>query len=151
MDADTETTLTLEDVAILADGTGNIPDETATRLAPLIRGDERFAAALDDLRRMAADAGTAYLADGFDAHASLERLRAEPWTHPRDVLHPDLDVPYRELVAVAAAAAGRAKGAERMTLREVQQRLERAWAADDPARQRRGLGGRQEAARRRHE
>ncbi len=149
MKHETTTGLTLADIANLADGTGNITDETAARLAPLIRGDERFAAALADLRRMADDAGTAYLADGFDAHSRFERLRAKSWTHPTDVLHPDLDVPYRELIAVAAAAAGRARGAERVTLHQVQQRLERAWADDDPARQRQGRARRQAAERRR--
>jgi len=147
MKLETATGLTLEDIAVLADGTGNIPDETAARLAPLVRADDRFAPALDDLRRMTSDAGTAYLADGLDAHASFGRLRSESWTHPTDVLDPDLDVPYRELIAIASAQAGRAKGAEKAELRELRGRLEKAWALDDPVGERHGREERQAAGR----
>ena len=39
MEADTTKGLTLRDLAILADGAGSIPDDTAERLAPYVRGD----------------------------------------------------------------------------------------------------------------
>lgn len=93
MEAKTETGLTLEDIATLADGTGNIPDETAESLKPLIREDARFAEALAALRQMADDAGTKLAADGLDAFRSLtgsgsELGRSPPtcstptWTSP---------------------------------------------------------------------
>ncbi len=125
--------LTLEDLALLADGTGNIPDDSAVRLQTLIRcGDPaRFEAAgrwiaaqLKVLRRMAADAGVDLLADGLYVSRCLERLRSGSWCSPTDVLDPRLDVPYQELIAMAGACADRARDEEEQAeLRNLIERL----------------------------
>lgn len=123
MKAETETGLTLEDIAVLADGTGNVLDETAAKLKPLICGDERFAEAIAALRQMAEDAGTRLLADGLHAFRSLSRLREKAWRKPTDVLDPDLDVPFGELISMAGAMAGRAEGEEQAELQRLRERL----------------------------
>ncbi len=123
MEAKNETGLTLEDVAALADGTGNLSDETAARLKPLVCGDEAFAEDLAALRQMAEDAGTRLLADGLHAFRRLSRLRERFWSRPADVLGPDLDVPYGELITMAGAMAARVEGEERAGLERLRERL----------------------------
>lgn len=127
--------LTLEDVALLADGAGNIPDDTATRLQTLIRCDDLeriertwrwIKAELEQLRGMADDARVELLADGLYVFRCFERLRVEPWTLPGDLLDPRLDVPYQELISMAGAFEGRAQGAEKV---EMQKLIERIGAA----------------------
>ena len=122
--------LTLADIALLADGTGNIPDDTAARLAPLIVSDDRLAGHLARLRRMAEDAAAECLADGHDAHASFAVLESATWQHPTDVLDPRVDVPYRELISIAATRAARAPRAERARLSMLEQRLVQAFTED---------------------
>ncbi len=130
--------LTLEDLALIADGTGNVPDATATRLQALFSCEDPdeveylwrcYAAALADLRRMAADAGVELLADGLYVHRLLERLRTEPWDAPADLIDPRLDVPYRELIAMTRARAGRAEGEEKAELGQLVERLGAALGA----------------------
>lgn len=135
MKVSTEPGLSLEDVAILADGTGNIPDDTAERLRPFIRETRRLAEPLAKLRQMAADAGTDFLADGLDTFESLRRLRARLWKRPADVLGTELDIPYNELISMAGAMAERADGEEKAELQELKQRLIAAFG-DDLSRQR---------------
>ena len=115
--------LTMKDIAILADGQGNIPDDTAERLAIFIRGEERVLGTLEQLARMAADAGVEHLADGHDTFENLSRLRQEPWESVTDVLDPRLDVPYPDLISMAGALADRAEGEEQAELRELGRRL----------------------------
>ncbi|MCP3961881.1 MAG: hypothetical protein GY719_28905 [bacterium] len=122
--------LTLADVALLADGTGNIPDDTAARLAPLIVSDARLAGHLAELWRMAEESTAACLADAHDAHASFAVLESATWLHPTDVLDPRLDVPYGELLSIAAARAARAPRAERARLLMLEQRLEQIFTED---------------------
>ena len=159
--APTDIALTQEDIALLADGTGNIPDDTATRLQALIRCDDRerlqrtwrrIAAHLEDLHQMAQDAGVKLLADGLYVFRDLSRLRSEPWESASDVLDPRLEVPYPELLAMAGALADRAEGAEKAELQQLLERLARDFGdylggqknrggAGRPARGGRGRGG----------
>ena len=122
--------LTLEDVAILVDGTGNIPDDTAERLAPVIATDPRVTAQIGELRHMAEEAGSDYLADALDAHTRFSRLQEGAWRHPTDILEPNLDVPYRELISIATLRAERARSAERAELLALKERLEIAYVED---------------------
>ncbi len=124
--------LTLEDLALIADGTGNIPDDTAARLQAFFNCDdsellEAFwrwkATQLEELHQMAADAGVELLADGLYAHRCLERLRTEPWDTPGELFDPRLDVPFQELIAMAGVRADRAEGEEAADLRQLIERL----------------------------
>ncbi len=125
--------LTPEDLALIADGTGNVPDDTAVRLQAFILGAgdrEQFerwrqwiVAQLEELRGAAAEADVELLADGRYVHTLLERLRAEPWDTPADLLDRRLDVPYQELIAMAGARADRAQGAETAEMRQLVERL----------------------------
>ena len=128
MKAKNDKGLTLEDVAALADGAGNLSDETAARLQPFVCEDESFAEDLAALRQMAADAGTKLLDDGLQAFRSLSLLRQRTWKKPSDVLDPRLDAPFPELIAMAGAMAGRAGGAEKAELEELRERLIVAFA-----------------------
>ncbi len=133
MEAKQDIPLTPEDLALIADGTGNIPDDTAVGLQAFIlsAGDSQkfertrqwIVAQLEELRRTAADAGVELLGDGQYVFSTLERLRAEPWKTPADLLDPRLDVPYQELIAMAGARAERARGAEKAELRQLIERL----------------------------
>ncbi len=125
--------LTLEDLALLADGTGNIPDDTAVRLRVLICCSDiericetwrRQAAELERLRRLAAAAHVAELADGLYIFRCLERLRSSQWSSPGEVLDPRLDVPYAELISMARYFAGCAKADEQAELTHLAERLE---------------------------
>lgn len=124
METQTTTGLTLKDIAILADGAGNISDETAERLAPYVRGDEDLKEPLAELRQMAADAGTPLLADGLHAFEILSRLRSRIWARPSDVLDPRLDVPFDELISMTAAMAERAGDKEKTELQQMKGRHE---------------------------
>ncbi len=124
--------LTLEDVACLADGNGDLPDATAARLRTLIRCDDqkliqrtwrRRASQLEELHQMAADAGVELLVDGLYLYRILEQLRSKPWQSTSDVLDPRLDVPYQELITMAGALAERARGDEQAELRQLIERL----------------------------
>ena len=124
--------LTREDVALLADGTGNIPDGTATRLRELVRCRDLELIArtwrwigkqVEDLRRLAEDAGVELLADGLYVFRCLERLRSGSWRSPTEVLDPRLDVPYQELISMAGAHSDRAEGAEKAELQGLIERL----------------------------
>ena len=129
-------TLTRRDLAAIAGGTGNLPDETALRLKTLIdccQDPERWEAArrwaaarLAEMRRLAADAGVELLADGLYALDCLEKLGSAPWESPGEVLDPRLDVPYRELISLAAARAERTGGEEKAEIERLGKRLIRA-------------------------
>ncbi len=123
MEAKNEKGLTLEDVAALADGTGNLPDDTAVKLKPIVCEDESLAEDLAALRQMAEDAGTGLLEDGLTTFKRLSRLRERAWEKPSDVLDPNQDVSIRELIAMAGAMAGRADGEEKGELEELKERL----------------------------
>ena len=124
--------LTLEDIALLADGTGNIPDDTAIRLQALIccndlkliqRTWRRIASHLEELHEMAEYAGVELLADGLYVFRILEQLRSKTWESTSDVLDPRLDVPFQELIAMARAFADRADGHEKAELQQLGERL----------------------------
>ncbi len=135
-----ELALTREDVALLADGTGNIPDDTAARLQALIRCDDADEIGafwrcsvtpwLEELSQMTEDAGVELLADGLCVFRDLERLRSLRWQQPTDVLDGRLDVPYRELIVMAGALAERAEGVERIGLERLAERLTAALGAE---------------------
>jgi len=72
---------------------------------------------------MAGDAATKLLEDGLDIFKRLTLLRGRAWKKPNDVLEPDLEVPYCELIAMAGAMAERADGEERAELEELGERL----------------------------
>lgn len=123
---------TLEDVAHFADGSSELPSETADRLRTLIHCDDPeqleqtwrlIRDRRQNLHQMAEDAGVELWVDAVYVFRSLERLRAEPWETPTEVLDHRVDVPYRELIAMAGAAAKRAEGEERSELEEVAKRL----------------------------
>ena len=130
MEADTTKGLTLKDIAILADGAGNIPDDTAGRLQSYIRRDEDLKEPLARLQQMASDAGTPSLADGLHAFDNLARLRARAWKRPFDVLDPRLDVPFEELISMADAMALRTDGEEKAELLRLKDRLVAAFGED---------------------
>ncbi len=119
--------LTLEEIAMLADGSG-IPDATAHKLAPLIRSDPRLTEPLAELHRMATDARVDCFEDAIKAHRELDQLAGADWRHPGEVLDPEAGIPYPELISVAGARAGRAAGAEKRRLLGILERLERAHA-----------------------
>ncbi len=123
MKAKNDKGLTLEDVAALADGTGNLSDETAAKLKPIVCANESFAEDLATLRQMADDAATTLLEDGLSTFKRLARLRQRAWKKPGDVLEPDLEVPYCELAAMTGAMAERAGGEEKAELEELGERL----------------------------
>jgi len=123
MKAKNQKGLTLEDVAALADGTGNLPDDTAARLKPIVCEDESLAEDLATLRQMAEDARTKLLEDGLTTFKRLSRLRQRAWKKPSDLLGPDHDLSFRELIAMAGAMAERAGGAEKAELEELKERL----------------------------
>ena len=123
MNPKTQSGLTLQDIATLADGTGNITDATASRLAAYIRSDPRFNEALSHFRQMAEDAGVEYLADGLEIHQIITELRQSPSKAPCDVIHPALDVPYTQLINMATALAIRASGKENTELIALTTRL----------------------------
>ncbi len=132
--------LTIDDVALLADGQGNIPDETATRLKDLILfGDsdeiEFFWRTsvmpwLEELRQMARDARVELLADGLYVFRGLECLRSMRWEKPAEVFDQRLDIPYHELILMALARAGRAEKAEKIELERLAEDLSVALVAE---------------------
>ncbi len=124
--------LTPEDVAHLADGTGELPDDTAARLKVFIRCNNRdrvwntwclIEIHLEELRRMAEDADVEFLVDAVFVFRILERLRSEAWESPGDVLHPRVEVPYPHLIALVRAQAERAGGTEKTKLLQLCERL----------------------------
>ncbi len=124
--------LTHEDVAHLADGSGEHPADTAARLKVFIRCDDLervqhtwrlIGSHHEELRRMAEDAGVELLVDAVFVFRILEQLRAESWKSPEDVLHPGVEVPYPPLIAMAGARAQRAGGAEKAELLRLRERL----------------------------
>ncbi len=129
--------LTPEDVALLADGSGNIPDDTATRLQAVIRCTDleliqrtwRWIGTLSVvLRQLADDAGVELLADGLYVFRCFERLHSESGLRPGELLDPRLDVPYLELISMASAFADRGDDAERAELEQLIERLGVAWS-----------------------
>ena len=130
MASETTIGLTLRDLAILVDGTGNIPDETARRLAPLSRQDERVAENLRQLQQMADDAQVVRLEDGLTAFEILQKLRETTWKSPREVTGPDLEIPYRELIAMSKAMTRRVKVSDRKQFAKLTTRLEAWFSAD---------------------
>ncbi len=127
--------LTLEDVAHLADATGELPDDTAVRLRAFIRCDDpqRFERTwhlirshLEALRQMAGDAGVKMLVDAVFVFRIFERLRSEAWERPEDLLHRGVEVPYQELISMAGAHVERAEAAETAELERLIERLREA-------------------------
>ena len=123
---------TLEDVAFLSDGTDDLPNDMALRLRALFLCDDLKPVAatfrviggrLEELRRMAEDAGVEQLADGLYVYRCLERLRSLPWERPADVLDLRLEVPFQELLSMTRALAARAEAAEQADLEQLCQRL----------------------------
>ncbi len=146
--------LTLEDVAHLADATGEVPDDTAVRLRAFIRCDdpERFErtwhlirAHLEALRQMAADAGVEMLVDAVFVFRIFERLRSEAWQRPEGVLHRGVEVPYQELISMAGSYVERADAAETAELERLIERLREAGRPSRPRPVRAEQDGRGEA------
>ncbi len=127
MTSSPETALTLEEIATLADGTDAL-DNVAWKLAPLVRSHPRLAGPIAELEAMAQDARVAGLRDAVDLHHDFDRLAAAQWQHPAEVLDPDAGISYPELIAIASARAGKARGAERRRLLGIRERLELAYA-----------------------
>ncbi len=133
-----EATLTLEELALLADGmVESLSDDAVRRLAEVIRSDPRFAADLAALEKLAGEAGAppdesgGRLSAAVAADRALGRLlAAEGWTHPAEILDPDgcAGVPYASLIALATARQETAEYPSR--LEEVRRRLEEALAAE---------------------
>ncbi len=133
-----KTTLVLRDVAILLDGI-EIPDGTASRLAPFVREDPRLAEEIAELEQMAHDAGidmqhrerftTAY-DDGQDFS---KLLTASTWERPNDVLDPEVGFDVNVLLRIANARVARSSDPPTALLIEVQQKLERAAAEQQAA------------------
>ncbi len=124
--------LAYEDVAHLADGSGELPADTAARLKVFIRCDDLeqvqqtwrlIGSHREELRRMAEDAGVELLVDAVFAFRILEQLRAEPWESPGDLLHPGIEVPYPQLISMATACAERAGSTEKAELLRLRERL----------------------------
>ena len=121
-----ETDLDLEDIAMLADGS-SISDETAKRFSPLVWTDSRLVEPLRELRQMAEDAGTTLLEDALSAHRDFERLEAESWDHPADVLDVSVGISYEELISLATARSGRTEGTDKERLIEMREGLQAAY------------------------
>ncbi len=124
--------LTHEDVAHFADGSGELPGDTAARLQALIRCDDLdrvertwrlIGAQLEELRRMAEDADVELLVDAVFVFRILERLRSETWESPHEMLHPGVEVPYPPLIAMVGVMAERAEGEESAELLALHERL----------------------------
>ncbi len=124
--------LTYEDVAHLADGSGDLPADTAVRLQVFICCDDLervqdtwrlIASHREELYQMADDADVELLVDAVFIFRILEQLRSEPWERPGDVLHPGIEVPYPQLISMAAAGAARAAGDEQAELLRLRERL----------------------------
>ncbi len=137
--------LTPEDVALLADGSGNIPDDTALRLRPVVRSTDLelvqrtwlwIGAVIEVLRRLSEDAGVELLADGLYVFRCFERLRLEPRTPPGELLDPRLDMPYQELISMAGAFADRDDDAEKAEMQQLIERLGVAWGEQIQAEER---------------
>ena len=131
-----EQPLTLEDLALVADGLADsIDTEGAKRLAKLVSTDPRLEPELATLEAVASEAGLTrrptgeYLSAGHSLDQALQRLVDEDeWTHPADVLDPDasLGVPYEPLIKLARA---REQGDPGRML-AIRRRLEEALAAE---------------------
>ncbi|MCP3962325.1 MAG: hypothetical protein GY719_31160 [bacterium] len=117
-----ETELTLEEVARLADG-GEVSVEMSVKLAGLIRRCPMFASQVAQLEAMAEVAGVGRIEEGLDAHRDLEVLLSEEWEHPGEVLQPGRLL-YGEMIAVAGGRAREVEGQERERVLEVKRRLE---------------------------
>ena len=124
--------LTLEDVAHFADASGELPDDTATRLQALVCCDDpeqiqdawRLAGShLEALRQTARDAGVDLLEDAIFVFRIFEKLRSESWERPEEVLPHGVEVPYQPLISIVGAYAERAAGTERAELRQLRERL----------------------------
>ncbi len=136
--SDPEASLTLEELALLADGmVESLSDDAARRLAAVIRADPRFSDELAVLEKLAVEAGVrpdesnGRLSAAVASDQALGRLlAAEGWRHPGEILDPDgsVGVPYAPLIALAAARQETAADPSR--LEEVRRRLEEALAAE---------------------
>ncbi len=133
-----EAHLTLEELALLADGmVESLSDDAVRRLAAVILSDPRFAPQLAALEKLAREAGArpgeaaGYLSAAVAADQALGRLlAAEGWTHPAEILDPDgaVGVPYASLIDLAKARQETAEDQPRV--RAVRRRLEEALAAE---------------------
>ncbi len=120
-----------QDLALLIDGTGSVPERLAEPLAAILRSDPRFAEPVAELEALARAAGLApqrcYLSRALEAHRDADRLLATTgWQHPAEVLDPEGDRgvdygPLMHLVAERAKQAG-----DPTALRSVHERLTRA-------------------------
>ena len=123
-----EIDLTIEDVALLVDGTG-ISDGSARKLAPFFAADPRLAEPLAHLRRLAEDAGADCLWHAVKIDQDLDELiAAGDWNHPAEVLDADAGICYPELISLAASRASKTAGPQKCRLLDVGKRMERAYA-----------------------
>ncbi len=120
MTTKTKTSLSLEEVALLADRK-SVPPETAAKLAALIRACPLFEEQLAKLDAMAKVVGARRLEDALSAHRNFDRLLEETWKHPSEVVSGWIF--YGELISIAEAKAAEAEGAERKRFLALRQRL----------------------------
>ncbi|MEM7587631.1 MAG: hypothetical protein AAF560_29865 [Acidobacteriota bacterium] len=130
--------LTLEDVALLADGAEGLPNATKQRLRAMVLADPRFQGHLDQLEDMAEEAGITEGHDRYGAalmiHDQYQQLELNRgWLHPAEVLDPEgyLGLHYEELIHLARERAEDAGGNGRADL--ILRQLEAAWV-DEQAR-----------------
>ncbi len=133
-----EDRLTLEDVALLEDEAGQVPPDTLSRVRAVIRSTEELAPHYRYLGALAEAAGMPETSDrlyvGLRCLEELERLaQAEGWRHPAEVLDPEGEsgIQYAELVNLARTRARQAEEPGRY--RQLERRLERAWAVEKAA------------------
>ncbi len=132
MPAIDESLLSIDDVAMLASTSGQLPEPTLLRLAAANRTDPRFEKHYEALVGLARDAGFDPVRDedletALDCHRDFALLlQTEGWEHPAEIIDPDgeIGVYYRELAHIAAAHEERKQGAREKAVRE---KLERAW------------------------
>ncbi len=126
--------LTLEDVALLADGADSLPTSTKQRLRQLVLQDPRFSLHLEQLEGLAQEAGLGESQDRLGAallvHGHYQQLeKAEGWEHPAEVLDPDgtIGVLHRELLHIARV---RARGEKTGRSADILRKLDAAWAEE---------------------
>ena len=125
--------LSLEDVAMVL-GEVSLPDATFRRLRRTVRSDPRLAAPVEQLEKMARDAGLDPRQDeslwyAFRTRELLERLLTDlGWRHPGEVLdvENELEIYLDELIALTAVRVRKARDGRRP--KAVLEKLERVRA-----------------------
>ncbi len=131
--------LTLEDVALLADGADGLPAATKRRLRELVMTDPRFQSQLEHLEALAQESGLGEEQGRFgsallvrDHYLQLEQ--AEGWEHPAEVLDPEgfIGLLYQELLHLAVVRARDTEDSSPAW--QIARKLEAAWAEEQARR-----------------